>query len=84
ASVKLLALGPPVGKPIPYRVSDENLPTVRELAQKLGSIVGAHPSIRNLAFTWPEPARVVKIDALQDKARQLGASSKDIAIALNT
>ncbi|MGO8370616.1 efflux RND transporter permease subunit [Rhizobium ruizarguesonis] len=84
AYVKLLDIGPPVGKPIQYRVSGENLQTVRELAQKLGSIVGAHPSLRNLAFNWNEPARVVKIDVLQDKARQLGVSSQDIAMALNT
>jgi multidrug efflux pump subunit AcrB len=30
-----------------------------------------------------EPARVVKVDVLQDKARQLGVSSKDIATTLN-
>ena len=84
AYVKLLDIGPPVGKPIQYRVSGENLQTVRDLAQKLGTIVGSHPSLRNLAFNWNEPARVVKIDVLQDKARQLGVSSQDIATALNT
>ncbi|MBX4969521.1 multidrug efflux pump subunit AcrB [Rhizobium binae] len=84
AYVKLLDIGPPVGKPIQYRVSGENLQTVRDLAQKLGSIVGTHPYLRNLAFDWNEPARVVKIDVLQDKARQLGVSSQDIAMALNT
>ncbi|MBY5891597.1 efflux RND transporter permease subunit [Rhizobium ruizarguesonis] len=84
AYVKLLDIGPPVGKPIQYRVSGENLQTVRDLAQKLGSIVGAYPSLRNIAFDWNEPARVVKIDVLQDKARQLGVSSQDIATALNT
>ncbi|MEI1252373.1 efflux RND transporter permease subunit [Rhizobium aouanii] len=84
AYVKLLEIGPPVGKPIQYRVSGENLQTVRDLAQKLGSIVGTYPSLKNLAFDWNEPARVVKIDVLQDKARQLGVSSQDIAMALNT
>ncbi|MCH4544883.1 efflux RND transporter permease subunit [Rhizobium changzhiense] len=84
AYVKLLDIGPPVGKPIQYRVSGENLQTVRDLAQKLGSIVGTYPSLRNIAFDWNEPARVVKIDVLQDKARQLGVSSEDIAMALNT
>ena len=34
-------------------------------------------------FDWNEPARVVKVDVLQDKARQLGISSADIATALN-
>ncbi|MGZ2430260.1 efflux RND transporter permease subunit [Rhizobium redzepovicii] len=84
AYVKLLDIGPPVGKPIQYRVSGENLQTVRDLAQKLGSIVGTYPSLRNIAFDWNEPARVVKLDVLQDKARQLGVSSQDIAMALNT
>ncbi len=84
AYVKLLEIGPPVGKPIQYRVSGEDLQTVRGLAQKLGSVVGTYPSLKNLAFDWNEPARVVKIDVLQDKARQLGVSSQDIAMALNT
>jgi len=84
AYVKLLEIGPPVGKPIQYRVSGEDLQTVRDLAQKLGSVVGTYPSLKNLAFDWNEPARVVKIDVLQDKARQLGVSSQDIAMALNT
>ncbi|MBB4230624.1 efflux RND transporter permease subunit [Rhizobium mongolense] len=84
AYVKLLEIGPPVGKPIQYRVSGDNLQTVRDLARKLGSIVGTDPSLRNIAFDWNEPARVVKIDVLQDKARQLGVSSQDIAMALNT
>ncbi|MGF6175112.1 efflux RND transporter permease subunit [Ensifer sp. 4252] len=84
AYVKLLEIGPPVGKPIQYRVSGEDLQTVRDLAQKLGSVIGSYPSLKNLAFNWNEPARVVKIDVLQDKARQLGVSSQDIAMALNS
>lgn len=84
AYVKLLDIGPPVGKPVQYRVSGEDLQTVRDLSQKLGTVIGAHPSLTNLAFDWNEPTRVVKIDVLQDKARQLGVSSQDIAMALNT
>ena len=84
AYVKLLEIGPPVGKPVQYRVSGDDLQTVRDLAQKLGSVVATNPSLKNLAFDWNEPARVVKIDVMQDKARQLGVSSQDIAMALNT
>lgn len=36
-----------------------------------------------MSFDWNEPSRVVKVDVLQDKARQLGISSQDIATALN-
>ncbi|TIP24566.1 MAG: efflux RND transporter permease subunit [Mesorhizobium sp.] len=84
AFVKLLDIGPPVGKPVQYRVSGPDIQTVRDLAGKLGSIVGTQSSLTNLAFDWNEPARVVKVDVLQDKARQLGVSSEDIATALNS
>ncbi|UVC15279.1 efflux RND transporter permease subunit [Mesorhizobium onobrychidis] len=84
AFVKLLDIGPPVGKPVQYRVSGPDIQTVRDLAGKLGSIIDSQPSLTNLAFDWNEPARVVKIDVLQDKARQLGVSSEDIATALNS
>ena len=84
AFVKLLDIGPPVGKPVQYRVSGPDVQTVRDLAQKLGSIVGTHPSLTNLSFDWNEPIRVVKIDVLQDRARQLGVSSQDIATVLNS
>jgi multidrug efflux pump subunit AcrB len=37
-----------------------------------------------VAFDWNEPARVVRVDVLQDKARKLGVSSKDISMTLNS
>jgi multidrug efflux pump subunit AcrB len=40
------------------------------------------PHLDHVVFDWMEPARVVKVDVLQDKARQLGVSSEDIATAL--
>ncbi|TJW30761.1 MAG: efflux RND transporter permease subunit, partial [Mesorhizobium sp.] len=45
AYVKLLDIGPPVGKPVQYRVSGPDIQTVRELAGKLGSIVDSQPSL---------------------------------------
>lgn len=83
AFVKLLDIGPPVGKPVQYRVSGPDIQTVRDLAQKLAGIVGTNPSLSAMTFDWNEPARVVKVDVLQDKARQLGVTSEDIASALN-
>ncbi|WP_437615985.1 efflux RND transporter permease subunit [Erwinia sp. V71] len=83
AYVKLLDIGPPVGKPVQYRVSGPELQVVRDLSHKLAAIVGAHPSLNNLAFDWNEPARVVKVNVLQDKARQMGVSTETIAQALN-
>lgn len=83
AFVKLLDIGPPVGKPVQYRISGPDIQKVRQLAQQFGSIIGAHPLLSNMAYDWNEPSRVVKVDVLQDKARQLGVSSQDIATLLN-
>lgn len=81
--VDLLAVGPPAGRPVQYRLSGPDTQKVRELAQQLAAIVGEHPQVGDLGFNWNEPARVVKIDVLQDKARQLGMTSQDIAGVLN-
>jgi multidrug efflux pump subunit AcrB len=82
--VKLLEVGPPVGRPVQYRLSGPDLAKVRELSQKLAGIVRSSPDLGNVVFDWMEPARVVKVDVLQDKARQLGVTSEDIATALNS
>ncbi len=84
AFVKLLDIGPPVGKPVQYRVSGPDIQKVRDIAHQLAGIVGPHPLLSNMTFDWNEPSRVVKVDVLQDKARQLGVSSQDIATALNS
>lgn len=82
--VKLLEVGPPVGRPVQYRVSGPDIRKVKEFAQELAGIVRSHPHLGNVVFDWMEPARVVKVDVLQDKARQLGISSEDIATTLNS
>ncbi len=82
--VKLLDIGPPVGKPVQYRISGPDVQQVRQLAQKFGAVLNTHPLLSNLAYDWNEPIRVVKVDVLQDKARQLGISSQDIASALGS
>lgn len=83
ANVKLLDIGPPVGRPVQYRLSGPDIATVRTLSQDLASIVGADPRIGDVTYDWNEPARVVKVNVLQDKARLLGITSQDIASTLN-
>lgn len=83
AYVKLLDIGPPIGKPVQYRVSGPSIQAVRQYAQELAGIVGRQPKLHSLSFDWNEPSRVVKVEVLQDKARQLGVSSQDIAAVLN-
>jgi multidrug efflux pump subunit AcrB len=82
--VKLLEVGPPVGRPVQYRVTGPEIAKVRELAQRLAGIVRGNAHLGNVVFDWMEPGRVVKVDVLQDKARQLGITSEDIAQTLNS
>ncbi len=81
--IKLLEIGPPIGHPIQYRVSGPDIETLRGLAQELAGIMRSNPNLGDVAFDWMEPARVVRIDLLQNKARQLGITSQDVAFALN-
>nr|WP_205524162.1 efflux RND transporter permease subunit [Rhodopseudomonas sp. WA056] len=83
ALVKLLDIGPPVGRPVQYRVSGPDIAKVRGFAQQLAGEVAANPHLGEVVFDWMEPARVIKVDVLQDKARQLGVTSEDIASTLN-
>lgn len=83
ANVKLLDIGPPVGRPVQYRLSGPEITTVRTLSQELAAIVGSDKRIGDVTYDWNEPARVVKVNVLQDKARLLGITSQDIAATLN-
>ncbi len=81
--VHTLDLGPPVGRPIQYRLGGPDLQVVRRLALDLANIVGANPHVDVPTFDWNEPGKVLKVDIIQDKARQLGITSEDIAGILN-
>ncbi len=84
AYVKLLDIGPPVGRPVQYRVSGPDLQQVRTLAQKVAAAMATNDNLAEPVYDWMEPARVLKVEVLQDKARQLGVSSQDIANSLNS
>jgi multidrug efflux pump len=83
ANVKLLDIGPPVGRPVQYRLSGPDVGKVRAYAQQLAGLMSDNPHLGSVVFDWMEPARVVKVEVLQDKARQLGVTTKDIASTLN-
>ncbi|KQT54977.1 ACR family transporter [Aureimonas sp. Leaf454] len=81
--VHTLDIGPPVGRPIQYRIGGPDLQQVRNFAHELAGIVGANVNTSRVTYDWNEPARVVKVDLIQDKARQLGITSQDVASVLN-
>ncbi|WP_280137386.1 efflux RND transporter permease subunit [Aureimonas frigidaquae] len=84
AFVKLLDIGPPVGRPVQYRISGPDIQTVRGLSEKLATVMATNPNLDEIVYDWHEPARVVRVNVSQDMARRLGVSSADIAGALNS
>jgi multidrug efflux pump subunit AcrB len=81
--VHTLDLGPPVGRPVQYRLSGPDLQSVRERALTLAGIVSANAHIEAPTFDWNEPGQVLRVEIAQDKARQLGITSQDISNFLN-
>ena len=81
--VKLLDIGPPVGRPVQYRLSGPDINVVRDLGRDMAALVASDERLENIALDWNAPARVVRINILQDKARQLNLTARDIANALN-
>ncbi|MCM2504953.1 efflux RND transporter permease subunit [Aureimonas altamirensis] len=83
AFVKLLDIGPPVGRPVQYRISGPDIQTVRRLSEQLAGVMASNVNLDEVVYDWHEPARVVRVNVSQDMARRLGVSSADIAGALN-
>jgi multidrug efflux pump subunit AcrB len=81
--VSPLELGPPVGWPVRYRVSGEDVVQVREIARQVAALMAGHESLRRINFDWMEPARVVRIEINQDQARLLGLSTDAVGSAIN-
>ncbi|NWK74547.1 efflux RND transporter permease subunit [Acinetobacter sp. SwsAc6] len=82
--VSLLENGPPVGYPLQFRVSGENLDVVREWAQKVAATISANPNSTNVHLDWGEPSKVIQLNIDQDRARQLGISSLDLSNFLSS
>ena len=82
--VHTLELGPPVGQPLQYRVSGKDIDLVRKYSIDLATVLDANPNVGETIFNWNEPGKVLRIDIAQDKARQFGLSSEDVAHVMNS
>ena len=75
--------GPPVGYPVQYRVSGEDIMTLRRVAAQIAEVMRKNPELSNVNMDWSELSKSVDIEIDQDKARLLGVSSQDVAALLN-
>lgn len=71
--------GPPVGYPVQFRVSGEDISLVRNYARQVAEQVRKNPHMRNVNLDWDEPSKVIRLVIDQDRARVLGVSSQDLS-----
>ena len=83
ASVLRLENGPPVGFPVQFRVSGNDIDVARGIAHQIADVMRANVNLTNVQLDWEEPSKVMRVEVDQSKARLLGVSSADIAGILN-
>ncbi|WP_116140635.1 efflux RND transporter permease subunit [Trinickia diaoshuihuensis] len=72
--------GPPVGYPVQFRVSGNDIGTVRAISEKVAATIRSDARTHGVQFDWDEPAeRSMTFEVDQNKARQLGVSSQDVS-----
>jgi multidrug efflux pump len=82
--VSALENGPPVGFPVQFRVSGDDIAKVRAIAEDVEHTMRADAGTANVQFDWDEPStRSIHLEIDQDKARVLGLTSQDVASAVN-
>jgi multidrug efflux pump len=82
ARVLRLENGPPVGFPVQFRVMGEDLEALRRIADDVAATMRTHPALQNVQFDWTEKVKSLRVEIDQDRARLLGLSSQDVALAL--
>jgi multidrug efflux pump len=82
--VSRLENGPPVGYPVQFRVSGPDVEKVQPIAEQVAAILREEPHIRRVNMDSGERSKTLRLEIDQDKARALGATSKELADALQT
>jgi multidrug efflux pump subunit AcrB len=83
ARVSRLELGPPVGWPVQYRVSAPTTDEARHYAEEVMDVLRGSGLVRNVNYDWAERSKELRIVVDQDRVRQAGLSSEQLANALN-
>lgn len=81
---KLIELGPPVGKPVQYRISGPDRAVLLDAARQMATLLASDTRLSNITLDEGEPVRVARVVLDQERLRQLGLTQKDVAQALQT
>lgn len=83
-TVKPLENGPPVGAPVKIYLSGKDIGTIYELRERIAKAMKAISGVTNIRDDWGEWTKKLKINVDQEKARQAGFTSEDVATSLQT
>ncbi len=83
-SLKKLMNGPPVGAPLQIRISGPDIKALYSLRDRLADIVEKEAGITRVWDDWGEWTKKMMVEVNQDKAREAGLSSYDVAVSLQT
>ncbi|SIS53591.1 efflux RND transporter permease subunit [Phaeovulum vinaykumarii] len=82
--VRTLELGPPVGKPVQYRLSGPDRAVLLDEARALAARLADDARLADITLDEGEPVRVARVILDQAQLRQLGLTQRDVALALRT
>ncbi|MBE9610591.1 efflux RND transporter permease subunit [Chitinilyticum piscinae] len=77
--VTRLENGPPVGYPVQFRISGPDQDTLRRIAAQVMEIMKHSPYTRQVHTDWGEKVKTVRLTVDQDRLRQLGLNSQQLA-----
>lgn len=83
-AIKQLENGVPVGAPVKIYLSGPDIHTIYALRERIQQTMESVPGIVNVRDDWGEWIKKLKIVVHQEKARQAGLTSEDVAISLET
>jgi multidrug efflux pump subunit AcrB len=81
---KSLELGPPVGKPVQYRVSGADPDLLLARARDIAAVLSQDDRLEAITIDQGEPYRVARVVLDQEQLRHLGLTQRDVAQSLYT
>ena len=72
-----------MGWPVQYRVSAPTTEEARHYADQVANVLRSSNLVRNVNYNWAEKNKQLRIDVDQDRVRQAGLSSEQLAQTLN-
>jgi multidrug efflux pump len=81
--VSRLENGPPVGFPVQFRVSGDDIAKVKAIARRVMAVMRQSPRLTDVQLDWDESTKMIRLVVDQEKARVLGVTSQDLSMFLN-